>query len=306
MTDVVGVRAYATALGDLEISARDIAAQHGVTEGVVHKWLGASRIYATREESFSLGIRAAKQTLERAGIAGEELSIVLACGCSALRLQHELGAKSAYALQGSDGCVELAPLLWHARAMLQNMAEKGRALIVCADKRAPNELRAFGRMSELVMRDVFSDGAGALLLESGHPRMKLLGTGAATDGQYWSYFDHFYGGDPVNDIAVMKDSIPLFRAALHRCLSSARLSIEAFDAVVFPLEGSRLPLSFARVLAIPLEKIFLIEGGPTHLGASDPIFALEQYLASRGAVPGARILVATRTVGVMHFVAFEV
>jgi 3-oxoacyl-[acyl-carrier-protein] synthase III len=306
LTGDVGVRAYATALGDLEISARDIAEQHGVTEAVVGKWLGASRIYATREEPFVLGIRAAKQALERAGIAAGELSIVLACGCSALRVQHELGATNAYALQSSDGCVELAPLLFQARALLQSTAQGGRALIVCADQRAPNELRAFGRMSEMVMRDIFSDGAGALLLESGHPRMKLLGTGAATDGQYWSYFDRFFDGDPVNDIAVMKDSIPLFRNALRRCLESTRLSIEAFDAVVFPLEGPRLPLSFARVLAIPPEKIFFVEGGPTHLGASDPIFALEQYLTSPRAVPGARILVATRTVGVMHFIAFEV
>jgi hypothetical protein len=46
--------------------------------------------------------------------------------------------------------------------------------------------------------------------------------------------------------------------------------------------------------------------GPTHVGVSDPIFALERYLQSDQKVDGAKILFATRTIGLMRFIAFEV
>jgi 3-oxoacyl-[acyl-carrier-protein] synthase III len=209
-------------------------------------------------------------------------------------------------VQSAEGCAEFASMLYLGGSLLDARHSRGTALLVCADRLSPNPLRAFGCMSELVMRDVFSDGAAALVLEHAHPRVRPIGVGGASEGHHWDYFDKARGDAPVNDIEVMTRFVPVMQTALQRCLESAALSLESFDCVIFPLEGSRLPISLTRALRIPREKVFLREGGPTHVGMSDPIFSLESYLGSGQAIEGQRILVASRTIGVMRFIAFQV
>jgi 3-oxoacyl-[acyl-carrier-protein] synthase III len=305
MTEI-GIVACATVLGEAEITHAELATLHGTGESVVRKWLGQTKVYASDLDAPVLALRAATDCLARAGVEAKDLSVVVGSQCSALRLQHELGALNAYTMQGVDGCSEFVPQLLLSQALLANEPEGALALIGFTDKMAPNAMRSFGAMTELVMRDVFSDGASAVIVRRGHSRLRPIGFGMASDGAHWDYFNRYFAGEPVNDLEVMKSTIEVVQTAFRRCLQNAQLPLEAFQWVMFPLEGPRLPFSFARALQIPREKIYVTDDGPTHLGVSDPVFALESFLRSGRAKEGDRILVAARAVGIVRFVALQV
>ncbi len=174
-------------------------------------------------------------------------------------------------------------------------------LLTAAEKYVTTPQRTVGRIDENVTRDVFSDGASALVLCRGEGQLALLGFGAATNGLYWDYWQRARAGTAPNDMHVMSAALPLFREAFARCLRAAKLDRDQIDLLVFPSEGPSLPYTFARTLDLPKHKVFVADQAPSHVGASDAVFSLEELLRSEVARTGAVVLVCSRTIGVVRF-----
>ena len=190
---------------------------------VVDKWLGSAQVYATARPIDELAVEAARKCLERAGVSGTEVSAIVANDCNGRRIQGEIDAQNAVALEANGGCAAFVVMLSRARSMLREDEAIKCVLVVCAFKLVGVPLRSIGRMSETVMRDIFSDGAGAVLVERGAGDITLLSTGYATTGLHWDqYYDRVRRRRAAQrDIVVMQDSIVVFRTALERCLAGA-------------------------------------------------------------------------------------
>jgi 3-oxoacyl-[acyl-carrier-protein] synthase III len=301
----IGLRGSVGIHGEIPISHEEIATLHEVPVSVVDKWIGSAQVYATARPIDELAVEASRKCLALAGVSGREVSAIVANDCNGRRIQGEIDAQSAVALEASGGCAAFVVMLARARSMLREDEAMKCVLVVCAFKLEGVPLRSIGRMSETVMRDIFSDGAGAVLVERGAGDITLLSTGYATTGLHWDYYERFDAGEPVSDIVVMQDSIVVFRTALERCLSGAKLSREDIASALFPFEGPLLPRSFARAMGLDLDRMYLPAGLPMHVGSADSMFALEHFLASRAGAPGDHVLMVSRGLGAMGVAALR-
>ncbi len=167
-----------------------------------------------------------------------------------------------------------------ARSLLADPLS-GPILVVAADKFGDNPLRSFGRITDQRMRDLFSDGAAAVVLDREAVQLSLLGFGFASEARFWNYYGLAASDQPPNDIEVMADSVTMFRAAFDRCLTDAKITRDEVALILFPLRGPTLSLSFARMLRFPLEKIFLFENAPTPIGCSGSSLRHREVCCSR-------------------------
>jgi 3-oxoacyl-[acyl-carrier-protein] synthase III len=301
----IGLRAPVGVVGEIAISHEEIATLHGCAVSVVAKWLGSAQVYATARPVDELAVEAVRTCLERAGVAGSDVSVILTNDCNGRRIQGMIDAPDAIALDHRGGCAAFVEMIARARSLLREDEAVRRVLVVCAFKLEGRPLRSVGRMSEHVMRDVFSDGAGAVLVERGVGELTLLGTGYATTGLYWDYYDRFDAGEPFSDIEVMRDSVMVFRTSIERCLRAAGLAREGIASALLPLEGPLLPRSLARAMGLDLDRVYLPAGLPMHVGGADSMVALEHFMANRAGAIGDHVLVVARGVGAMGVAALR-
>ena len=143
------------------------------------------RICAPGQGLSSLALPAAKQCLERAGVAANELDGIIVATISgdqimpttANLLQHQLGAGRAFAYDLANACNGFVAALSTAACFI----EAGRArriLVVGGD--VMSSLVDYGDRNTCIL---FGDGCGALLLEAGPPDGPgLIGFALRSDG----------------------------------------------------------------------------------------------------------------------------
>jgi len=145
-------------------------------------------VAAEDEHPSEMGIRAAKEAVERAGIAPGEIDLIVYCGAGfydyriwspAARIQAALGADGCYAFEVKNGCNGGNLGINIAKTLLLDDPDKRYALVVCSEKLSISV--DYSDQSALSLFMV-GDGAAAALLKKGEETNRLLSYVSITEG----------------------------------------------------------------------------------------------------------------------------
>jgi 3-oxoacyl-[acyl-carrier-protein] synthase III len=264
------------------------------------------RVCGPNDNSSSLGLLAARRALEHAGVAPEEIDLII-CGtatgdypwpATACLIQEQLGAKKAAAFDLSAACSGFSYGLATGAGFIQNGSMK-RVLVIGVDtlsKQVDWEDR-----STCIL---FGDGAGAALLGPCAPDEGILASSLGADG---SGFEQIWleGGSnriPVSieiinekrncirmkGAEVFKFAVKIMGEASLEALCRAGLSPEDVSLFIPHQANIRIIHAAAERMGLPPEKVFVNvhKYGNTSAG-SIPIAlveAVEQGRVKRGDV----------------------
>ncbi|QPP10452.1 3-oxoacyl-ACP synthase [Streptomyces bathyalis] len=228
----MAVRSAAWHVPETAVAVPDLAelASLGASERSTCLALGIETVRADDGlNAAALGELAAREALDRAGLAARDLGALIVVeprapetllSSEATRLQHLLGAERAVTFTvGGLGCVSITPALLAARGLMCADRDLGDVLVVHGSKPA-----AAGRYRHPVT--VNGDGGQALLLsrgDSGPAPVRLLDIVQETNGEHWDLFHVEYRDRPADQWQeVCRDpSTYSFRLAME---SRGRLS----------------------------------------------------------------------------------
>jgi 3-oxoacyl-[acyl-carrier-protein] synthase III len=186
----IGLMALATYLPEQVQDAAYIAEQSGIPEPVVREKLGIARKRraSPADQTSAMAVYAAERALQRAGVAPEELDLILYSGSmhkdfyvwsAANRIQHLLGARNAYAFELAALCTTNVLALKVARDLMTADASL-RTVLICGGHRTA-DLIDFRDASTRFLFNL-SDGGSAMLLRRDHPTNHVLASSFITDG----------------------------------------------------------------------------------------------------------------------------
>ncbi|CAN5733097.1 ketoacyl-ACP synthase III [soil metagenome] len=186
----VGIAGVGIHLPRTTMTAADIAAGSGLPEWVVREKLGITRKYVLDpdEHPNDMALRAAQACLEDAGVAVDEIDVVLCTTeewreyllwTAGIDLAHRLGAHRAWAMDVHMRCCTTIAAVKTARDMMIADPDVKTVLIAGGYGISPFIDLKNPRTSFLFN---IGAGAGALLLRRDWPRNHVLGTHLIVDG----------------------------------------------------------------------------------------------------------------------------
>ena len=268
--------------------------------GVTPEWILSAcgieeRRYAAADESVvDLGERAARELIERLGLAPSAVGAVLVGtgtpnrqfpGVSA-SLAHRLGISGAFALDvhlaSSGGLVAIA--------LAMDLAPRyGDVLVVAAE-----------RMSDVVLRHpdkdttiLFGDGAGACVVTAGDGPLRLVDARVATDGAFADDLCLVSGGPLVmNGRQVIMQAVRKLTRSVNELLAAHGRTPADVDLFVFHQANANLLRQVAVQLRIPEERVFVNLRRYGNTSAASLLVAAAEAEAQGRFVPGSRAVLA--------------
>ena len=234
------------------------------------------RIAGEGESTSHLGSKAGQKALEQAGIAAEDLDLIIVATitpdtltpATACYVQQQLGATKAVAFDISAACSGFLYAMKIAKRMIESGAFHN-ALIIGAEK-----LSAFVNWEDRTTCVLFGDGAGAAVLRaSKEGEGRILATDIGTDGKQ-THLLNIPGGGSACPITINNAGEGLatlamlgkevFKHAVTRMKNSANFVIERAGlepddiAIVIPHQANlRIIDAIASRLAVPNDRVFV-------------------------------------------------
>jgi 3-oxoacyl-[acyl-carrier-protein] synthase-3 len=234
------------------------------------------RIAGEGESTSHLGSKAGQKALEQAGIAAEDLDLIIVATitpdtltpATACYVQQQLGATKAVAFDISAACSGFLYAMKIAKRMIESGAFHN-ALIIGAEK-----LSAFVNWEDRTTCVLFGDGAGAAVLRaSKEGEGRILATDIGTDGKQ-THLLNIPGGGSACPITINNAGEGLatlamlgkevFKHAVTRMKNSANFVIERAGlepddiAIVIPHQANlRIIAAIASRLAVPNDRVFV-------------------------------------------------
>lgn len=234
------------------------------------------RIAGEGESTSHLGSKAGRKALEQAGIAAEDLDLIIVATitpdtltpATACYVQQQLGATKAVAFDISAACSGFLYAMKIAKRMIESGAFHN-ALIIGAEK-----LSAFVNWEDRTTCVLFGDGAGAAVLRaSKEGEGRILATDIGTDGKQ-THLLNIPGGGSACPITINNAGEGLatlamlgkevFKHAVTRMKNSANFVIERAGlepddiAIVIPHQANlRIIDAIASRLAVPNDRVFV-------------------------------------------------
>lgn len=231
------------------------------------------RIAAKEETTSTLSLKAAHQALERAGIEGEEIELIIVATvtpdmpfpATACIVQDHLGARRAAAFDLEAGCTGFIYALTVADQFIRNGVYKN-ALVIGAE--------ILSRITDYEDRQtciLFGDGAGAVVLEGTQGEPGILFSELGSDGSGGDLLKMRAGGslrppsedtlqDRLHFIAmegkeVFKFAVRIMNKTSLNLLKKANLQKEDLDVLVPHQANSRIIESAAKRLHLSSNQI---------------------------------------------------
>ena len=255
-------------------------------------------IAAPEEATSDLCYNAAMIALKDAGVAPEELDLVIVATASpdhvfpstACLVQDRIGAKNAAAFDLAAGCSGFVYSLGVASQMIATGLYK-HALIIGAE--------TLSRIMNWTDRNtcvLFGDGAGAAVLGPVEEGYGVLGIDMGADGSGGKYLIQPAGGSRnpaspetveandhtihMNGPEVFKFTIQIMGKTAKRALAKANMKAEDLD-MLFPHQANlRIISSAAKRLKMPMEKVWVnVDKYANTSAASIPIALCEAQAA---------------------------
>ncbi len=186
----IGLMALATYLPEQVVTAADIAHESGIPETVVREKLGiaAKRRAGYVDQTSAMAVRAARTALDRAGVAPDELDLILYSGSmhkdfyvwsAASRIQYLLGAHQAYAFELAALCTTNVLALKVARDLMAADPHL-RTVLICGGHRTADLINYRDHSARFLFN--LADGGSAMVLRREHAENLVLGSSFVTNG----------------------------------------------------------------------------------------------------------------------------
>lgn len=302
----VGIAGIGTSFPAQIETAADLVERTGIPEDVLRDKMGIRQRHVAGEGDSvtDMATRAARQAIRRAGVAPEQIDLVISHGSeykdhlvwnAAAKIQHNLGAVNAYAFEMYALCAGAPIAMNTAKAMM--LADERLKYVLLAAGSRENDLVSLGNQRARFMFN-FGAGGGALLLERGARANIILGASAITDGSLSETViltrepDALDGDEALGDLrgrldvtdtAYMADRLGAFslqnfirviREAVER--SGASLADVAFLGITHMKRSFYLEI-LSSIGLKPDQSVYLEDYG--HVQSVDQALALELGLA---------------------------
>jgi 3-oxoacyl-[acyl-carrier-protein] synthase-3 len=190
-TTTITVAGMGLYLPETAWSSTEIAARAGVRLDYVEDFLGIRRVFipGPSDHACAMGVHAARLALQRAQIDPADIDLILYVGSDykehvswtgALKLQKDLGARSAIAFDVNQTCTGLMAGLSVATAMLATQPNI-RAVLLAGGQRTSDHVDYSNPLTHFLLNT--SAGGGAMVLQRGGKGIaRLLATHLMTDG----------------------------------------------------------------------------------------------------------------------------
>ena len=232
-------------------------------------------IAAPEQATSDMSFIAAQRALEDAGVAPEEIDLVIVATASpdhafpstACLVQDRIGAKGAAAFDLSAGCSGFVYSLGVASQMIRTGLYK-KALIIGAE--------TLSRIMNWQDRNtcvLFGDGAGAAVIGEVEEGLGVLGIDLGADGSGGNFLVQPAGGSrkpaSAETVAanehtihmsgqdVFKFAIQIMGATSKRALKNAGMTPEDIDLLVPHQANMRIIKSASKRLKVPMEKVWV-------------------------------------------------
>ncbi len=192
-----------------QVSAEGLAKQANILVERLTEGIGFTHIHKANDDEhpFSMGLAAARDALQDAGIGGADVDLVIFVSagdydyrfwCPSSAVVRELGCHHAYSFEVRNGCAGGNLACNIAMGLMDRDSSVKTALIICADT-----------LSRVISPEIpechpllyFGDGAAAVVLKRNHPCYQLLSFAEHTDGELGDLLRVDAGGTrhPINE-----------------------------------------------------------------------------------------------------------
>ncbi len=272
--------------------------------------IGQRHLAAAGEGSSDLGAPAARDALLNAGVAPEDVELIICCTttpdylfpATACMIQERIGAENAGAFDLNAACTGFVTGLATATAYIR--AGIYRTVLVVGAEAQTNRLNWAKRETAVL----FGDGAGATLLQADEGDRGVLSTFLGADGSGGDMLIIPGGGSKapltqenldgsgldieMKGAELFKRATLLFEEASMKALELAGLHLDDVDLFVPHQANARIIGAAARRLGLPEEKVVLnLERVANTTSASIPL-ALHEAVAEGRVKDGDLLLLA--------------
>jgi 3-oxoacyl-[acyl-carrier-protein] synthase-3 len=269
-------------------------------------------IAADGELTSQMATRAGRQALDRAGLSGADLDLIVlgtttpdeTFPAAATKVQSALGADHAFAFDVQAACSGFI----YALAMADNFLRLGQArnaLVIGAE--------TFSRLLDWTDRTtciLFGDGAGAVVLKAAEGKGNkadrgVLSTHLHSDGRQHDLL-YANGGPSLNQVAgvvkmegqeVFRHAVTKLSSVLQEALDANGLSVEEVDWLVPHQANKRILDSTAKKLGLPPEKMVVTVDRHANTSAASIPLALAAAADDGRIKPGDLVLMEAMGAG---------
>ncbi|MFT7115071.1 MAG: 3-oxoacyl-[acyl-carrier-protein] synthase-3 [Rhodoferax sp.] len=251
--------------------------------------------------SSDLGLEAARQALQAAGLVPQDIDLIIVATSTpdmvfpstACILQNKLGANGCPAFDVQAVCSGFIYALTVADAMIRSGAAK-KALVIGAE--------IFSRILDFKDRTtcvLFGDGAGAVVLEASDAP-GILASDLHADGKHVGILcvpGHVSGGQVLGDPLLKMDGQAVFKLAVGLLDNAARSTLAKAGKVAADIDwlvphqaNIRIMQSTARKLKLPMDKVVVTVDQHGNTSAASIPLALDSAVRSGQVKPGELLL----------------
>jgi 3-oxoacyl-[acyl-carrier-protein] synthase-3 len=279
------------------ITNADLACRLGIAADWIREMSGIEeRRFAEDDESVAdMGVAAANDCLDKAGIQADQLGMIIVASGSgdrrfpgpACTIAARLGLNQTPAL---DVPMASAGALFGMSIASRLTAAYGHILVIGAEK-----------MSTLAMRDpldkniaiLFGDGAGACLITSGRGPAKIVDSVLHTDGAFAEDLRLGYTGPfEMNGRSVITQAWRKIPAAISELLERNQKSAAEVEVFLMHQANQNLIDRVARSLHVPSKKFFSNIARYGNTSSASMLIAASEWFAQKNPAPGAAICFA--------------
>ncbi|MBO1413479.1 3-oxoacyl-ACP synthase III family protein [Streptomyces sp. FH025] len=260
------------------------------------------------EAAWELARDAAREVLERTGVAPERIGTVIYAGSGewdhpfwspAAKIAHALGIEQAHCFEVGNFCNAGAAALQIAGDRLDAQGS-GYALVLIGDRLTrlvdrsdPDSLDLFN----------FGDAAAAVLVTAGPGAFTLVHSAMRTDG---SWADYYRGEHRPDGVVIRQEPhrrgladayVRNFRHLVDRTLRAAGAKIDDVALLLINHGDKRMHERLLATLGLPEEKSVFAYDRQGHMGGADTLIALREVVDAGRVRNGDLILLATSAMG---------
>jgi 3-oxoacyl-[acyl-carrier-protein] synthase-3 len=321
----IGIRSTACYIPDQYMTSQDISEASGIPQHIIETKLGIIKkpIPGEHDHSCEMGIRAAKQAIEKAKIDPLEIDLVIYIGeehkeypvwTAALKLQQEIGAYNAWGFDAALRCSTTLMAMKVAKTMM--LGDDTIRTVLLAGGYRNVDLIDYTNPRTRFMYNLAA-GGGAMILQKDYEHNQVLETRVITDGSFSEDVIVAAGGTkcPMTKVALnlrmnyldvpdpeaMKDrlekkSMANFIQVIKDSLKMSGYSEEDIDYLgILHMKKSAHDYVLEQLGLSPEQSIYLENYG--HVGQIDQIISLELGVEQQRIKPGDLVVLVSAGIG---------
>ena len=262
------------------------------------------------EATSDLGLRAAQQALERAGVEPGEIDFIvvgtttgdMAFPTTANILQHRLGCRNAGSIDLYAACAGSVYSLSVGAQYIQT--EKYRT-VLCVGAECLSRITDYTDRGTCIL---LADAAGAVVLRPSEDESGIIDTDLYSDGKYWEFLYQPGGGarhpathetvDKRMHFAKMKGNevfkvaVRMFGEAAERILTRNGFVADDLDLFIPHQANLRIIEAAVKRLKVPMDKVMINVDRYGNTGAASVYVAMEEAWSSKRLSTGDLVLLA--------------